>query len=147
MEFSLSDIEKNILPEQDDEIIKARDELISLKWKLSGLVKNNKPFSEQRFLVRNKTIILNMNNKEIEDLIRLSAEKSPGLAACLAMHMFLSENVIMPYLKPETKDYLLQLDAMYRAGMKGMKKTVVPEYKRMAGFLRDIEDKNLGLVF
>ncbi len=98
------------------EIKSASNDLRDLSWRISYLVQADGKTAAKnvRFITRNQTVILNLYHHGIQALVNLSG-KNPQLAAHWAIAICITENdKILPHLSAESKEDLLQIDAMAR---------------------------------
>lgn len=105
--------EKNI----SKEVQKANLELENIRWRVSKLVERDgvTPCVTHLYLFNNFTVILNLFNPVIKQLVQLTSV-NPALAGHWAMAMcLLDEQNILPHITPETREDLLMLDAMVKA--------------------------------
>jgi len=126
--------------------INARQDLLSLKWRVNYLVHRDgkTACTTHRFMLKGGTVVLNLSHPEVKKLVGLS-EKDPGLAGHWATAMCLGdESKILDHIMSETREDLLVLDAMCKVEAIGMMRrkeegpAVRPE--KFRDFLRDLED-------
>lgn len=132
---------------------KAREDLASINWRVNYLVQKDGKSKcvTRRFLFKNNTVILNLNNPEIQSLVELSGI-DPNLAVHFALAICLAEGgKILSYLTPEACEELILMDAMIRCGGKLSPEDMkVPENieindRHWQDFLRNLDDKRRWL--
>ena len=99
------------------EAIKSLEEI---KWRVNYLVHQDgrTPCKSQLFLFNNKTVVLNLNHKEIKKFVALS-KTSPPLAGHWALAMCLtSGEKILPELSAQVREDLVLMDAIAKCGTK-----------------------------
>lgn len=131
----------------------ALEELTLIKWRVNYLVKRDakSPCYTHRFLLKNDTVVLNLNHPEVKQLLELSG-RAPALAGHWALAMCLSDtDRLLPHLTPEAREDLILLDAMAKCGLKEISTEInegnedVKEDRRWLEFLRNIKEINPGM--
>lgn len=127
-------------------------ELSDIRWSVNHLLQRDgkTACSTHRYLYRDGKVVLNLYHPEIHALVELS-KSNPALAGHWAISICLSdEQNILPHISAESRDDLLLLDAMAKAGSKGLKynSCSVPREKinrSLRDFLRHSDKSNLSL--
>jgi len=108
-----------------DESMKALDDLRDIRWRVNYLMDRDgtTPCYTHMFIFRDYEIILNLYHDEIKNLLELS-KKAPALAGHWATALCLGDKRnVLPHLSAETREDLLTLDAMIRAGEMGVEES------------------------
>ncbi|MBW1902498.1 MAG: ATP-binding protein [Deltaproteobacteria bacterium] len=116
--FNMTSADSELLNRLTQESSRAREDLASICWRVNYLVQRDgkRPCVTSRFIFKNNTVILNLNNSEVQSLVRLS-DTAPALAGHYALAMCLAESgKILSYLTPEAREELILMDAMTRCG-------------------------------
>ena len=98
-----------------EEAAQAQSDLAAIEWKVNYLVGNDgrSPCRTHRFLVRDDTVVLNLNHPEIARLFTL-ADHHPTLAGHWGLAIALTDpsQRILPHLSHEAREDLLVADAV-----------------------------------
>ncbi len=149
--LSLEDIERMACV--CDESKEAMGDLSQLQWRVNYLVQRDgkTPAVNHRFLFYSDTIVLNLNHREVVNLLMLS-DKVQGLASHWAMAICLADNnVILSHLTSEARQDLILLDGMAKCGMTSLPVKVddhiedEDERQRLLDFLRESGDNGFSL--
>ncbi len=108
-----------------DESMRALDDLREIRWRVNYLMDRDgtTPNYTHMFIFRDNEIILNLYHNEIKNLLELS-KKTPALAGHWATALCLGDKRnVLPHLSAETREDLLTLDAMIRAGEMGVEES------------------------
>jgi len=146
--FGLISDDIDLLKGLSQESLRAREDLASIQWRVNYLVQRDGKSKcvTSQFLFKNNAIILNLNNPDVQDLVRLS-EIAPVLAGHYALAMCLLDGGVLSYFTPEALEDLIQMDAMIRCGTKNFlenMKVVEPvkvSDSHWQDFLRNIDDR------